>query len=174
MAGNKQNFETWLSSRPKTGSGKASVSGAGPIQSLQQYESTVQRLVEKFDLSDPMVINEFEHNGDHWPVLQFQVKSATITVRYQPGRWPAAFTVTVEAQSAVGSVFGLFDPTLDLSRDKIDGMEGYIKGAYRSNQNQFSCELEDEWDLAMLVRIVRSGGLLDWAAIPKSESSKED
>jgi len=42
-------------------------------------------------------------------------------------------------------LFGLFDPSLS---------PGYVFGPYRGNQSEFTCELEDEWDVATLLRLI--------------------
>ncbi|MBI38795.1 MAG: hypothetical protein CMF59_04290 [Leptospiraceae bacterium] len=140
---------------------------------VRQYGAFIQRLTEKFDLDEPQVIAEYSLGDAVWPLVSVTVKSAHIILRYEPGRWPASFLVTVESSAPVPSLFGLFDPTLDLSGESLPDMKPeWLHGPYRSNQSQFSCELEDEWDLAMLVRILRSVGLLDWAAIPGRKSDE--
>ena len=154
MAGNLH-FSQWMEKTERS-------------EAIRGYGEIILRLLEKFDLGDPEVKGEYSVAGETWPLLKFQVKTTDMIVRYEPGRWPNAVVVSVHASSPIGSVFGLFDPTLDLRIDAVDGMQtSLIFGPYRENQSQFSCELEDEWDLAMLVRIVRSVGLLDWAAIPQ-------
>ena len=137
-------------------------------ESVRRYGEIILRLMEKFDLGDPKVQGEYSVAGEDWPLLKLEVKTTELIVRYEPGRWPNALVVSVHSSAPIGSVFGLFDPTLDLRIDAVEGMQpSLVYGPYRDNQSQFSCELEDEWDLAMLVRIVRSVGLLDWAAIPQ-------
>ena len=134
---------------------------------LREYGETVLRLTEKFDLAEPRGLAEYPLGESLFPILAFQIKSSRVIVRHEPGRWPNAFLVSVEAASPVHSLFGLFDPTLDLSGSRIPGMNPeWLFTSYSKDQKRFSCELEDEWDLAMLFRILKSMGLLDWAAIP--------
>jgi hypothetical protein len=49
----------------------------------------------------------------------------------------------------------LFDPTVDLRKLPVDGFPPeWVFPAYEKNQAEFSCELEDEWEVAMLLRLV--------------------
>lgn len=141
----------------------------GTDPTLRSYCDTIARLMEKFDLDEPEVLAEYELGDAIFPVVSLQVKSSQLILRYEPGGWPSTFIVSVDSPTAIPSLFGLFDPTLDLSDQSIAGMKkDWLFGSYRKNQSRFSCEIEDEWDLAMLVRILRSVGLLDWAAIPRT------
>ncbi|HBS06005.1 MAG TPA: hypothetical protein DEA96_13645 [Leptospiraceae bacterium] len=143
------------------------------VTRIQSYGQIVRRLIDKFDLDEPEVLGEYELGGESWPVIAISVKSARMILRYEPGRWPASFLITVESTAPVPSLFGLFDPTLDMSGETLPGMKPeWLHGPYRADQRNFSCELEDEWDLAMLVRILRSVGLLDWAAIPNTKAGE--
>ena len=54
-----------------------------------------------------------------------------------------------------GPTFGLFDPALDLRGGPVDGFaREWVFGPYLENQAEWSCELEDEWDVATLLRLV--------------------
>lgn len=138
-------------------------------ESLRTYGEWILRWMEKFDLSEPFVLGTYEIQGRKWPLLRFNIKSSSLLVRYEPGRWPASFIVSVDSTEAIPSLFGLFDPTLDLrvGGAPADMDSSCIFGPYKENHCRFSCELEDEWDLAMLIRILRSLGLLTWAAVPE-------
>ena len=44
---------------------------------------------------------------------------------------------------------------MDLRRLSVEGLSpDLVFGSYRDNQAEFSCELDDEWDVAMLLRLV--------------------
>jgi hypothetical protein len=54
-----------------------------------------------------------------------------------------------------GPTFGLFDAALDLRASPLEGFgPDWVFGPYRENQAEFSCELEDEWDVAAFLRLV--------------------
>ena len=45
-----------------------------------------------------------------------------------------------------GPILGLFDPTIDLRKLRVDGLApDFVFAPYRDNQAEFSGELEDEW-----------------------------
>ena len=68
-------------------------------------------------------------------------------------RWPREWTISVRRRSPYrGPTFGLFDPALDLRGEKDDGL--VVFGPYRENPAEFTCEVEDEWDVATLLRFV--------------------
>jgi hypothetical protein len=49
----------------------------------------------------------------------------------------------------------LFDPSLDLRQAKVVGlMPEFVFGPYRENQAEFTCEVQDEWDVVTLLRLV--------------------
>ena len=50
---------------------------------------------------------------------------------------------------------GLFDPAVDLRQLPVDGLgPDFVFAPYGDNQTEFSCELEDEWYVATLLRLV--------------------
>ena len=71
-------------------------------------------------------------------------------------RWPFEWTVSVRRRSPyLGPTFGLFDPALDLRSEPMEGLvPDFLFGPYRENAAEFTCELEDEWDVATLLRMV--------------------
>jgi hypothetical protein len=71
-------------------------------------------------------------------------------------RWPKDWTVSVRRTTPYrGPILGLFDPTIDLRKLRVDGLApDFVFAPYRDNQAEFSCELEDDWDLATFLRLV--------------------
>ena len=71
-------------------------------------------------------------------------------------RWPREWTVSVRRRAPyLGPTFGLFDPTIDLRGERNEGLApAYMFGPYRENPSEFTCELEDDWDVATLLRFV--------------------
>jgi hypothetical protein len=64
-------------------------------------------------------------------------------------------------KSGIGTALtalGLFNPEQDLRTKAIAAFQTeWIYGPYNENPAQFSCELQDEWDLACLLRLVFAG-----------------
>ena len=69
--------------------------------------------------------------------------------------WPLEWTVSIRRRSPYrGPTFGLFDAVLDLRGECVDGLgPDLVFGPYLADPAQFSCELEDEWDVATLLRL---------------------
>jgi hypothetical protein len=54
-----------------------------------------------------------------------------------------------------GPTLGLFDPAFDVRSDRADGLApDFVFPPYQQNAAQFSCELDDEWDVATLLGFV--------------------
>jgi hypothetical protein len=86
-------------------------------------------------------------------------RRVTVALRWDFGamrRWPCEWTVSVRSPSGYrGPTFGLFDASLDLRAERLQGLApGWVFGAYRANPAEFSCEVQDEWDVATLLRLV--------------------
>jgi len=82
-----------------------------------------------------------------------------VALKYDFGalcRWPREWTVSVRRPSPYrGPTFGLFDPSLDLRGAAVEGLApDFVFGPYRESNAEFSCEVDDEWDVATLMRLV--------------------
>lgn len=66
-----------------------------------------------------------------------------------------AMMLAVLKAVAEAPTFGLFDLNVDLRAEHIEGLApGFVFGRYRENPAEFTCEVEDEWDVATLLRFV--------------------
>ena len=93
------------------------------------------------------------------PAVGFTKGSVLVALKWDFGaacRWPREWTLSVRRPAPyLGPTFDLFDPGFDLRRERVDGLSpDFVFGPYRENQVEFSCELEDEWDVANLLRLV--------------------
>jgi hypothetical protein len=93
------------------------------------------------------------------PAVALYGKGVTVGLKWDFGKmrmWPLEWTVSVQRRAPYrGPTFGLFDPALDLRRERVGGLSpAWVFGPYRENPAEFSCELEDEWDVATLLRFV--------------------
>ncbi len=54
-----------------------------------------------------------------------------------------------------GPIFGLFDRDVDLRGEANEGLgPDYVWGSFRENPAQFTCVVDDEWDVAAILRIM--------------------
>lgn len=129
------------------------------------YVELVQRFAHKFDVSDVTVVGHYVVDTPPpeerlpMPAVALVGESVTVAMKWDFGaacRWPREWTVSVRRPSPyLGPTFGLFDPNIDLRRERVDGLNPeYVFGAYRENLSAFTCELDDEWDVATLLRFV--------------------
>jgi hypothetical protein len=72
-----------------------------------------------------------------------------------PCSWPREWTVSIRRRSPyLGPTFGLFDPAQDLRTALVDGLSpDFVFPSYCVNPAQFSCQVDDEWDVAALLRL---------------------
>lgn len=93
------------------------------------------------------------------PAVALLGDGVTVALKWDFGadcRWPREWTVSVRRRSPyLGPTFGLFDPSVDLRDERVKGLApDCLFGPYRKNAAEFTCELEDEWDVATLLRFV--------------------
>ena len=129
------------------------------------YVEVVRRLAAKFDVHDVAVVGRYVVSTPPpeerlpMPAVALRKPGATVVLKHDFGKmraWPLEWTVSVSRRSAyVGPVFELFDPTIDLRRYAAEGLApDWLFGAYLENPAEFTCELEDEWDVATLLRLI--------------------
>jgi hypothetical protein len=129
------------------------------------YVEVIQRFGRKFDVTDVSVIGHYivrtppPEEEVSMPAVSLSGHGVTVALKWDFGatsRWPREWTVSVRRRSPyLGPTFGLFDPTLDLRSEHIEGLSpDFVFGPYRENPAEFSCALEDEWDVATLLRVV--------------------
>lgn len=130
------------------------------------YIELIRRLMWKFDAQEAQVVATYVMDTPPpkdellMPVVRFSVGPTDYIVKYDFGVFPERWTVSIRnAASIVRPILGLFDDKRDLRSNVIAGFENeWIHGAYCSDPTSFTCEIHDEWDLAALVRLSRSGG----------------
>ena len=93
------------------------------------------------------------------PAIAFEVRGVTFAVRWDFGacpRWPNEWTVSVKRRSPyLGPTFGLFNEETDLSHEPISGFGPELTlPSFRTSRSAFTCELVDEYDVAMLIRLL--------------------
>jgi hypothetical protein len=129
------------------------------------YVEMVRRLVDKFDGTNERVVGTYvvrtppPEEELQMPAIAFDVGRASVAVRFDFGAdasWPREWTVSIKRPSPyLGPVFGLFDQDGEVSSRMTTGFgETWTLPPLRKSPAAFSCELVDEWDVAMLVRLV--------------------
>jgi len=129
------------------------------------YVETVRRFARKFECADVTVVGQYivrtppPEERLPMPAVALLRDGVSVAMKWDFGadcRWPREWTVSVRRRSPyLGPTFGLFDPGVDLRAQPVDGLSpGHVFGPYRENPAQFTCELDDEWDVAMLLRFL--------------------
>ncbi len=129
------------------------------------YVELIRRFSHKFDVDDVRVVGHYVvHTPPPQEVLPMPAvvlfgRGVTVGLKWDFGamcRWPLEWTVSVRRRSPyLGPTFGLFDPAFDLRAERVEGLApDYVFGSYRKNPAELSCELEDEWDVATLLKLL--------------------
>ncbi len=129
------------------------------------YVEIVRRFSCKFDIADVRVVGKYvvhtppPEEALPMPAVALTCQGIMVALRWDFGamrKWPLEWTVSVRRRSAyLGPTFGIFDPVFDLRRRGVEGLSPeFLFGPYRDNPAQFSCEVQDEWDVATLLRFV--------------------
>ena len=129
------------------------------------YVELVRRFASKFDIEDVRVVGHYVVHTPPpeeklpMPAVALTRRAVLVALKHDFGglaRWPKEWTVSVRRTTPYrGPILGLFDPTVDLRQLRVDGLApDFVFAPYRDNQAEFSCELEDEWDVATLLRLV--------------------
>ena len=129
------------------------------------FVESVQMLQSKFEIEDVRVVGQHmvktppPEESLPMPVVAFVTEHVTVTFKWDFGavcRWPQEWTVSVERRSPyLGPLFGLIDPDFDARSVEVPGFPlELVLPPYRENPGRFTCELEDEHDFAMLLRMM--------------------
>jgi len=129
------------------------------------YIEMLRRLASKFEIEQLEVVGTYTMRTPppeeelQMPVVRLAAGTVELIVKYDFSTFPETWTASVKTSNAKPQpTYGLFDPAADLRGRTISGFDtGMIYGSYSENPAQFSCELEDEWDVAALIRIVSNG-----------------
>jgi hypothetical protein len=134
-------------------------------QGWWDYVDLVRRLSVKLGISDVLVIGEYVIDTPPpserlpMPLVALETDSTLVALKRDFGvycRWPCEWTLSVCKQAPYrGPILGLFDPAVDLRRERVDGLSPELLfGPYRENPAEFSCDLVDEWDVATFLRLM--------------------
>jgi hypothetical protein len=129
------------------------------------YVELIRRFVSKHEVEQVQVIGHYvietppPRERLPMPAVALTRGGVLVALKYDFGagcRWPREWTVSVRRPTPYrGPTFGLFDPSLDLRQAAVEGfMPDFVFGPYRENQSEFTCEVDDEWDVATLLRLV--------------------
>ena len=129
------------------------------------YVELVRRFASKLEIEDVRVVGHYivdtppPEEKLPMPAVALTRRGVMAALKYDFGaaaRWPKEWTVSVRRPAPYrGPTFALFDPSLDLRQLRVDGLPpDLVFGPYRENQAEFSCELDDEWDVMTLLRLV--------------------
>jgi len=129
------------------------------------YVELVRRFADKHGLEDVRVIGRYvvrtppPEEELPMPAVALTGPGAVVALKWDFGagcRWPREWTVSVRRRLPYqGPTFGLFHPELDLRGEGVDGLSpDYVFAPFAENQAEFTCEVEDEWDVATLLRFV--------------------
>jgi hypothetical protein len=123
----------------------------------------IRRFAFKHDAEDVIVIGHYvvrtppPEEKLPMPAIAIIGRGVTVAMKWDFGatsRWPREWTLSIRRRSPyLGPTFGLFDPDTDLRGEANEGLgPNYVWGPYRENPAEFTCEVEDEWDVAALLR----------------------
>lgn len=137
-------------------------------KSWWDYIELVRRFAFRLNTEDVRVVGQYVVDTPPpcerlpMPAVAIATPSVTFALRYDFGSWSlkpreiSEWVISVQRRSPyLGPLFGLFDATEDLRLVGVDGLApDFLFGSYRQDQARFSCMLCDEWDVAMLMRIL--------------------
>ena len=129
------------------------------------YVELIRRFASKFDVEDARVVGHYvvrtppPEEQLPMPAVALARRDVMVALKYDFGataRWPKEWIVSIRRPTPYrGPLFGLFDQDVDLRKVRVDGLApDLIFGSYRQNQSEFSCELDDEWDVATVLRLI--------------------
>ena len=127
------------------------------------YVELIRRLANKFDVREARVVGHYvvrtppPEEQLPMPAVALETGGALVALKWDFGatsRWPREWTASVRRRSPyMGPIFGLFDPAFELIEEHAEGLAPeFVFPSYRESPAKFSCELEDEWDIATLLR----------------------
>lgn len=129
------------------------------------YVEMIRRFATKLDVEDVIVVGHYvirtppPEEQLPLPAVALIGRGLTVAIKWDFGacpRWPREWTLSVRRRTPyLGPIFGLFDADVDLRGEADEGLgPEYIWGSFRQNPAQFTCEVDDEWDLAAVLRIM--------------------
>ena len=125
------------------------------------YVEILRCLSDKFEIAELEVVGTYVMKTPPpqeellMPVVKLKMDSVELIVKYDFGVFPAKWTISVKgSRSTIGSTFGLFE-NVDLRQRTITGFASdWVYPPYSESPSRFSCELDDEWDVAAFIWLV--------------------
>lgn len=132
------------------------------------YVELIRTFAARLESEDVRVVGHYVVETPHptellpMPAVAIITPAATFGFRYDFGTWSlkqpliSEWVLSVEREGPYrGPTFGLFDEARDLRPERFDGLfPDYLFGPYHHNQAKFSCVVQDQWDVAALLRIL--------------------
>jgi hypothetical protein len=129
------------------------------------YVELIRRLSAKFDIADVRIVGHYivetppPEEKLPMPAVALTGHGVTVALKWNFGRmrnWPYEWTVSVRRRSPyLGPTFALLDEQLDLRGERVAGLApDWVFGSYRENPAEFTCELQDEWDVVTLLKLL--------------------
>jgi hypothetical protein len=129
------------------------------------YVELVQRFADKHGIEDVRVVGCYVVHTPPpeeelpMPAVALTGSGAVVALKWDFGadcRSPREWTVSVRRRLPYqGLTFGLFDPEVDLRDERVEGLSPeFVFAPFAENRAEFTCEVEDEWDVATLLRFV--------------------
>lgn len=126
------------------------------------YIEFIRLLSYKFDFNEINVISTYSMKTPPpteqllMPVIHMSHPKYSFILKIEFAPLPPYWTISVKREiDNKFDVVGLFDIQKDFSNEDIPGFKReWIYPSYLKNPRQFTCQVEDEWDVYTLVRLV--------------------
>ncbi len=126
------------------------------------YIEILQRLIDKFTVEKSEVVGTYIMKTPPpqeellMPVVKLKMENVELIIKYDFGIFPERWTISAKSSHTnVGPTFGLFNPNTDFRLKKVTGFEPeWVYPPHYESPTQFTCELQDEWDLAAFIRLI--------------------
>lgn len=129
------------------------------------YTDFIRRLMAKHNVEVAEVVGTYIERTPPpseallMPVVRIAFPTAFFVIQYSFDRYTETWTVSVASASPIlQPTYELFDQDADVRRIGVPGFpEGMLFPCLRRSASRFTCQVHDEWDVAMLVQLVLRG-----------------
>lgn len=126
------------------------------------YCHFLRRLMAKYEVQTADVVGTYLEQTPPpteellMPVVRILFPGALVVVQFSFARVPETWTISmVTAEPYRQPTYGLFDEDVDVRRIGAPGFpEDMFYPPLRASPGRWTCQVHDEWDLAMLVQLV--------------------
>lgn len=122
------------------------------------YIDFVRRLADRHAVNDRQVVDTYTRTTPppsfdlELPVVRLDGSHATLSLAWLLGAPGDPWALTVSTQQPPHTLYGLFDPTMDVRNAELGAAAA--AGPYSVDASSFSCVVADEWDVAMVARLI--------------------